>query len=165
MTGNYTFFFAERNDKSSAKLNAAAVNVIKTMALLSTAFCLLSSPNGIWYILYELNVKGVTLDSTLYHITIISVFCNCCINPFLYSFQYKEFQESAKMLICRRCKSDQNRNTFVSTVSTSVPATWRRSTVIETTLSCLIPGQLLSYLVDMWVKSYVQCSLVNLLES
>ena len=102
------------------KLNEAAINVLKTMALLSTAFCLCTIPNGVWYLLYELNVKGATVDSTFYHFTVIAEFCNCCINPFLYSFQYREFQKAAKMLLCG-CKYDgQKNNTSQCLTPTSV---------------------------------------------
>ena len=94
--------------------------MLKTMALLSTVFCLCTIPNGIWYLLYELNVEGATVDSAFYHFTVIAEFCNCCINPFLYSFQYREFQEAARMLLCRRKYDRQRNSTSLSLTSTSV---------------------------------------------
>ena len=121
---NVLCFLADNNSKSSLKLSEAANNILKTMALLSTAFCILTTPVTVWYLLYELEVEGFTLDSTFYHFTVIAICCNCCINPFLYSFKYREFQETAKMLF-RRCVGDQNRpdtnTSFVSTSMSSVP--------------------------------------------
>ena len=103
------------------KLNEAAVNVLKTMALLSTAFCMCTVPNGVWYLLYELNVEGATVDSTFYHFTVIAEFCNCCINPFLYSFKYREFQEAAKLLI-RKHRYNQGRNDMNMSSNVSAPS-------------------------------------------
>ncbi len=101
------FFLPDRNSKSSSNLNEASRNVLKTMILLSTAFCLCTMPSANWYLLYELNVKGASLDSAFYHITVIAVLCNCGINPFLYTFKYREFQESAKRLLCQCKNQDQ----------------------------------------------------------
>ena len=120
----FFFFLADKNSKSSLKLSEAADNMLKTMALLSTVFCILTTPVTVWYLLYELQVEGFTLDSTFYHFTVIAMYCNCCVNPFLYSFKYREFQETAKILF-RRCVGGQNRpdtnTSFVSTSMSSVP--------------------------------------------
>lgn len=129
---------AERNAKSSAKLNEASVNVLKTMALLSVAYCLCTAPNGIWFLLYEFKVT-TSIQTTFYHFTVIAMFCNCCINPFLYSFNYREFQSAAKALLCMKCRKRQgieseSRSTHVSTVS--LPTDWSFCSELEKLWCC-----------------------------
>ena len=111
---------SDRSLRSSVKLGEAAENMLKTTVLLSTAFCILTIPCTIWYLLFELNVKGFSLDSAFYHLSVVAIFCNCCINPLLYTFKYKEFKDAAKMLICK----DKGRNDFnINSISTTVSST------------------------------------------
>ena len=106
--------------KSFTKLSEAATNMIKTTALLNTAFCIYTFPCAIWHQLHIVGLEGFTMTSSFYHYSVILMFCNCCINPFLYTFEYREFQDAAKKLLCR-CKHAQNVNvTNITSVSTSV---------------------------------------------
>ena len=45
---------------------------------------------------------GIELDfnGTFYHFTVIAVFLNCCINPFIYAFQYDQFKRE----LLKRCR-------------------------------------------------------------
>ena len=39
---------------------------------------------------------------------------NCCVNPFYYAVQYREFQTQARKLFCKRMVNDQQQEDIVS---------------------------------------------------
>ena len=95
--------------------------MLKTTFLLSTAFCICTIPCTIWYLLFELKVDGFSLTSVFYHLSVVAIFCNCCINPFLYTFKYKEFQQAAKTLVCKsKIERSNNFSANTSNISNSV---------------------------------------------
>ena len=75
-------------------------NVIKTLVIVSLCYVLCWTGNQMCYLLFNLGTP-VDFGSTFYHVSVIAVFSNCCINPFVYIFKYEEFQLSIRKLICR----------------------------------------------------------------
>jgi len=53
------------------------------------------------HITYYLNFLGHPVDfgGWLHHLTMVLVFTNSCINPFIYAAKYRRFQEGVKSLI------------------------------------------------------------------
>ena len=49
--------------------------------------------------MYNLGYE-VDWNSTYYKFSIVMVFLNCTVNPFIYLFNYKDFQSALKDLFC-----------------------------------------------------------------
>ena len=125
---DFTLSFTDKHSKASVRLNEAAENMLKTTFLLSTAFCICTIPCTIWYLLFELNVQGFSLDSNVYHLSVVAIFCNCCINPFLYSLKYREFKYAAKKLICKYEFGQDRHGHSINSTLTSLPSvTWKQN--------------------------------------
>jgi len=55
----------------------------------------------LWYFVLLLNL----LSFWFYHFTVVLVFTNSCINPFIYAAKYREFKHSVRRLTtCQRLK-------------------------------------------------------------
>ena len=78
-------------------------NTIKTLILVACGFVMCWSWNQIYYFLMLIDIIENDFSSPFYHFTVYMVFCNCCINPFVYSLNYKPFQEAVKGMFCKRC--------------------------------------------------------------
>ncbi len=95
-----------RNDVTSdtreKRMLTASQNVIKTLLIVSVSFVACWSPNQIYYTMYNWGFKA-DFNSTFYHFTVVAVFINCCVNPFIYSFKYEQFQqELIRQVRCRK---------------------------------------------------------------
>ena len=105
------------NNKQSETMGRAKDNVFKTLLFLSACFFLCYVWNISFYLLFSV---GVPLSTTtpFYNFSVFMVNVNCCVNPFCYAVQYREFQEQVKHLFC---KSRLPRDTSSgNTCSTSV---------------------------------------------
>ena len=90
----------ENNQGQMKVMDKAKDNVLKTILFLSTCFFLCYVWNITFFLLLSL---GVPLSTTtpLYNFSVFMININCCINPFCYAVQYREFQEQTKYLFCR----------------------------------------------------------------
>ena len=93
---------SKMNSKSTAsvKLEKATKNVIKTLLIVAFCFFLCFSNNQIYYLLYNLGVPNVHLRGTYYTFTVLMMFLNCTINPFIYLANYQDFQKGLRKLLC-----------------------------------------------------------------
>ena len=59
---------------------------------------------------------GYNLDFTgaLYNVSVIASFSNCCVNPFIYSFNYKLFQQGLRKLFCGDSSAVENYSSSMS---------------------------------------------------
>ena len=94
----------------SDKMEKATKNVIKTLLIVAFCFFLCFSNNQIYYLLYNLNVPNVHLRGTYYTFTVLMMFLNCTINPFIYLANYQDFQKGLKKLLCN-CSADDEKET------------------------------------------------------
>ena len=93
--------------QGSGTMTKAKENVFKTLVIVTVVFFLCWIWNVSFYFLFSV---GVRLDTTAknYNFSVFMTTINCCINPFWYAAQYREFQIQAKKLLCRpKCDSDQ----------------------------------------------------------
>lgn len=75
-------------------------NMFKTLAAVSAVFGLCWVSNQTLFLIYSLGYP-IDFSSSFYHFSIIMVFANCCINPFIYAAKYKEFQKGISQLMIK----------------------------------------------------------------
>ena len=96
----------------------ARKNVIKTLVIVSSAFILCTSANQWFFFLYNLGLfSPAVISSNFSHLTVIAMFANCCVNPFIYAAQYDEFQKAMRAiwLRLRGLNTEYFNNTSTST--------------------------------------------------
>ena len=101
-----------RRDK---RMKRARTNVIKTLVMVAMSFVLCWSPNQIIYTMYNSGLQ-INFNGTFYHFTVIAVFLNSCINPFIYAFQYDQFKNE----LLKRCHKPAEVTEFSVTSENSV---------------------------------------------
>ena len=96
-------------------MDRAKDNVFKTLLFLSACFFLCYVWNISFFLLFSL---GVPLSTTtpFYNFSVFMVNINCCINPFCYAVQYREFQGQVRNIFCK-WETSMERNTGSLTVS------------------------------------------------
>ena len=87
-----------QNDNNVKKLKDAEMNLYHTCLVLGILFVFCWTNNIIVVALYMLKVLA-DLSGIYYHITVVLVILNSCLNPFVYAFRYKEFQNRLKAII------------------------------------------------------------------
>ena len=90
----------EASTGQSEKLTAAKWNVLKTLVFLTVLFFLCWVWNICIFLLVTLGVK-ISLTSVFYNFSVFMTEVNCCVNPFCYALQYKDFQNQARSLFCK----------------------------------------------------------------
>jgi len=81
-------------------INKAGRNALVTSLIVCCGLFACWSPNEI---VYFLNFLGHPVDfgGWLYHLTVVLVFTNSCINPLIYAVKYRRFQDGVKDLISK----------------------------------------------------------------
>lgn len=106
-----------QDPRRQEKMVRASRNVVKTLLIVSICFLLCWSPNQIYYLRYNLGY-ATDFNGGFYHFTVIAVFLNCCINPFVYALKYEQFQR--RMLRIFRRVVYRKREVYAMTASSSV---------------------------------------------
>ena len=109
----------ESNRKQSEVMERAKANVLKTLIVLSVCFFLCYVWNVTYFLLFTLGAN-VSITSSFYSFSVIMININCCINPFCYAVQYREFQEQVKIFFCNYKASTKKEMLSSATVSESV---------------------------------------------
>ena len=98
---------------SSDTFHVARTNTIKTLLTVTLCFVICWSNieiiSFIYYISYYIGYESFDWNSTYFNFTIIMVFLNCTINPFIYLIKYKDFQEALRHF-CSRDKSQSHKS-------------------------------------------------------
>ncbi|XP_071477431.1 G-protein coupled receptor 54-like [Diadema antillarum] len=90
---NKSNFTALERTTADAKTRARK-NVIKTLFFISIFFVICWTPNQVIYMYYSILDKNFA-DLLLYKLSVFLAFGNMCINPFIYTFQYRRFRKVA----------------------------------------------------------------------
>ena len=109
----------ENDDAQTAKFEVARNNVIKTLFIVVFFFFMCSLGIEVLFLCYSLGFE-VDWNSGYYKFTVIMVFLNCTINPFIYLINYKDFQKSLVRHFCCRSRTaehDSNSDITRSTIS------------------------------------------------
>ena len=87
----------QQNSKQNQKIKK---NVIKTLAIVTACFFICWIPHRIYVILYSFRI--ISSFGNFYQFTVVLVFTNCCINPFIYIVKYDNFKKGLATLF--RCE-------------------------------------------------------------
>ena len=90
---------------ASIKIRQAQVNLFQTCVILMLVFVLTGVNLCTAIFLYYVGVYP-DVSNDQYHISVVLVVFNSCVNPYIYCVRYKEFQDQLKYLIFR--KVDKN---------------------------------------------------------
>ena len=81
-------------------------NVIKTLLSVSLVFLLCWTANQLIFLYFNFG-GDIDFDGYLYHISVILVFTNTCINPFVYLLRYKQCRSALANVFIRNQVSAQ----------------------------------------------------------
>lgn len=88
---------ASRNDRMRLRVEK---NVLKVLALVVMVYAVCWSPNQIAYLNYNLG-GSLDFNGWFYHLSVVLITCNMCINPFVYALKYQQFREGILLVFCR----------------------------------------------------------------
>jgi len=85
---------------ASAAVHTAGRNALVTTVIVCCGFVVCWSLNAI---LFFVNFLGHSVDfgGWLYHLSVVLVFTNSCINPFIFAAKYREFQQGVRSLMSK----------------------------------------------------------------
>ena len=96
----------------------ARTNTIKTLLIVALCFIICWCNNQVYYLMYNIGYK-IDWNGTYYKFTVLMVFLNCTVNPFIYILKYQDFQKALKKLLCcEKNKAREDFNTQRSNIST-----------------------------------------------
>ena len=105
----------------SDKWQLARRNTIKTLAIVAFCYVFCWSWNQIYYMMINLGFPA-DFASNFFHFTVIILFTNAVINPFIYTFQYSDFKKAATKLFCSRLiRNSSSGESSVNTSQTNQP--------------------------------------------
>ncbi len=82
----------------NARYLSARRNTIKMLLIVCACFILCWSWNQFFFLAFNLGA-ALPLDSAFFQFSIIAVFINGCINPFIYIFKYDDFKRAFRKLV------------------------------------------------------------------
>ena len=86
------------------------INIHKTFGIVVMCAVLCNSCNQCLLIAYNFGYS-TDVSGTLYNSSVIAAFANCCVNPFIYAFKYKMFQNGLKRLFYRNWLENNSAHT------------------------------------------------------
>ena len=89
-------------NEAACQKASARRNLLTILFAVIVGYLLCNSFNQLTYLAYAF---GAPLDFSSYHyynFTVIAMFSNCCINPFVYALRYVVYQKELRKLFCKR---------------------------------------------------------------
>ena len=90
----------ETGQQSGNQYLAARRNTVKMLVLVCACFILCWSWNQFFFLALNLGAS-LQLGGAFYQFSVVAVFFNSCINPFIYIFKYREFQRGLRKMLTR----------------------------------------------------------------
>ncbi|XP_071845139.1 5-hydroxytryptamine receptor 1A-like [Apostichopus japonicus] len=85
-------------------------NVLSTMVIVSVTYTICWTPNQIYFLYFNLGGE-LDLNGGLYYCTVLAAAANMFINPIIYAFKYKKFQDGMKQMVFGKRFSQTNDST------------------------------------------------------
>lgn len=92
-------------------------NVIKTLFLVAFVYIICWTPNQVIFLLYNLSLYDLDFNGVVYTLGVSLAFCNMWINPLIYTFKYRRFQEGLKVVFCFAKKTQINMDSVTNTTN------------------------------------------------
>ncbi|CAB3994094.1 neuropeptide FF receptor 1-like [Paramuricea clavata] len=105
------------------KIVKSKARTIRIVFIVLVTFLICWTPNNIMYLLFQYgDVSNVRWSSDYYQFGIILGFSSCCLNPFLYAFQSKEFRSHCRKVFRKIFKRTERRpsQSFASSIQTLI---------------------------------------------
>ena len=115
-------YFAQMEEVASRnKFQVARRNTLLTLVIVACCFAVCWSPNQVMYFMFNLGYD-IDFNSTYSNFTLIMLFFNCTVNPFIYLFKYKDFQKAVKEFLscCQKRETGSHSDTVANSVSTQL---------------------------------------------
>ena len=108
-------------DTAKDQFQLARRNTIKTLLIVGLCFIICWSQNQVRYFMYNC---GYDLKQSTYHqFTVLMVFLNCTVNPFIYLIKYRDYQEAFKTFF--HCNKElESSNSLMSISHTTRITDW-----------------------------------------
>ena len=94
---------------------SARRNIIHTLCIISFVFLSCWSWNQIYFFMLTIS-EEYKYNSFYFHMSILTAFTTCTLNPFVYVLKYKQFRASLKELFCKVPSSFPTRDEFYSSL-------------------------------------------------
>ncbi|XP_022086755.1 neuromedin-U receptor 2-like [Acanthaster planci] len=109
---------SQNNSNSlSGSLVRARRNTLLTLFIVFITYTICWSPNQIAFLMFHFGFK-IDFNGTFYFVSLVLVQLNCCINPIIYAFKYKQFQAGVRVLLTQCCPRIAPRRREVELVPT-----------------------------------------------
>jgi len=76
-----------KHPANTAFLRRSEINSVKTFVIITVLFIICWSPSNLYYLLFNFRQVFSFADID-YYVTVFMVFCNVCVNPFVYAAKY-----------------------------------------------------------------------------
>ena len=93
------FNTTQPQSNQSDKFELARKNTIKTFLLVGLCFIICWIQNQVYYLMYNLGYD-IRLAGPYFNYTILMIFLNCTVNPFIYLVKYDDYQKALKNFFC-----------------------------------------------------------------
>ena len=104
-------------DPGKVKFQLARKNTIKTLLIVALCFLICWSQNQVIYFMHNCGSE-VNFNTTYFQFTVVMVFLNCIVNPFIYLIKYRDYQEALRLFF--HCIKEERNNSLNSlTLSSS----------------------------------------------
>ena len=109
----------QASNMQTEKFLLARKNTIKTFLIIGLCFVICWSNNQVYYLMYNLGYNA-DWNSTYFQFTVVIVFLNCTVNPFIYLIKYQDYQIALRKLFgCERKKPEEDSGIKRSVVTLS----------------------------------------------
>ena len=106
-----------RENTGKDKFELARRNTIKTLLIVGLCFIICWSQNQVRYFMHNCGYE-IDFRSTYHQLTVLMVFLNCTVNPFIYLVKYRDYQQALKTFF--HCNKEQEGNNSLNSTTMSI---------------------------------------------
>ncbi len=92
---------ASADSGKNRKMSKDEKEVVKTLVLVCVVFAVCSTPDNIYYLLYNVGYN-ISFTSNFYYFCVVLMMANCATNPFVYLAKMKGFRAGLKLILHRQ---------------------------------------------------------------
>ena len=86
-------------DSQSDKFQLARKNTIETFLIISVCYVICYAISQIYYLMFNLGYNA-NWDGAFFKVATLMAFGNCMVNPVVYFFKYRDFQNALRLSMC-----------------------------------------------------------------